>query len=246
MDRSRTSTFTRTPARSYFVAMVIAAAVLPLVTAAEEDEEIAHPFFTHEGLPDAVGSYSMRTSALSTRSDGGTDGDFAYHVETGLTDTIGLHLRSDQFLQSRRSEAMLQFVAWKSRNGESGFAPIIEYGFPSRSGGGKPEMVVGFTSKFASSKVAFNQALHYSPVAQAYDGSVALVVRATKRVYPVVEFLGEWGAGKPTVVNALAGVKYRVRGGTLLGLAYQRPITGARDLSSQVVLQLEFMLGKMK
>ncbi|MCC6208309.1 MAG: hypothetical protein IT488_09170 [Gammaproteobacteria bacterium] len=142
-------------------------------------DEIAHPFLSHEGLPDAVGSYSLRTSGLSTRIDGETKGDFAFHMETGLTETIDLHVRSDQFLQSRRSEVMFQFVAWKSQDGESGFAPIIEFEVPTRSGGGKPATLVGFTTKLANSQVAFNQSFHYEPAEKAMEGSAAVVLRAS-------------------------------------------------------------------
>lgn len=48
---------------------------------------------------------------------------------------------------------------------------------------------------------------------------------------------------KPTIVNLLAGVKYRLPGGAFVGVAYQHPVTAARELSSQIVVQLEFMLG---
>jgi hypothetical protein len=222
----------------------IAGSPLPASAQSKEKAEIAHPFFTHEGLPDPVGSFSMRTSALATRADGSTKGDVALHLETGVTDNIGVHIRSDQFLQSRRSELMFQFAALKSKDGESGFAPIIEFNVPTRAGGGKPAAQVGFTSKLANSQVAINQALHYDPSEKSMDGSVAAVIRATERIYPVIELLGERGRDKPTVVNLLAGAKYRLSGDTLLGVAYQRPVTSARGLSSQIVVQLEFKLGR--
>ena len=232
----------RASPKNLFLAFVFAGlGVASGAACAEEMTEIAHPFFTHEGLPDAVGSYSTRLSGLATRIDGTTKGDFAFHVETGLTESIGLHLRSDQFLQERRTELMLQFAAFKSQDGESGFAPIIELGFPTRSGGGKTAVVVGFTSKLASSQFALNQAFHYDPADKAMDGSVALVLRASERFYPVLEALGRGGKDMPTVVNLLAGMKYRVGGTTLIGFAYQRPVSRARELSSQFVLQLEFM-----
>lgn len=56
-----------------------------------------------------------------------------------------MHVRSDQFLQSWCSEVMFQFVAWKSQDGESGFALVIEFEVPTRSGGGKSATLVGFT-----------------------------------------------------------------------------------------------------
>jgi hypothetical protein len=206
--------------------------------------EIAHPFLTHEGLPDAVGRVSTRATGLVTQADGSTRGDFGFHFETGLTNNLGIHIRSDEFLKSRRSEAMLQYAIFKSANGESGIAPIVELEFPTRSGGGKARVLVGFTSKLAGKNFAINQVVHYNLSEHAVEASAALVLRATDRIYPVVEVLGEGGRDIPTIVNMLAGVKYRVHGSVLVGLAYKRPISSARDISSQFLLQLEFMVGK--
>jgi hypothetical protein len=216
----------------------------PAIAQMADDEEIAHPFFTHEGLPDSVGVYSTRLSGLATRADEKSTGDFGFHLETGITDKLGLHIRSDQFLMNRRSEAMLQYAVLKSADGESGLAPIVELEFPTRAGGGKARALVGFTSKLARRGFAVNQVMHYNLSEKSFETSVSLVVRASNRIYPVVELLGEGGVGKPTVLNALAGLKFRVQGSTLIGLAYKRPITSAREISSQFVLQLEFMVGK--
>lgn len=227
--------------------LVIGSAGLAQPAAAQTstpEMEIAHPFLTHEGLPDAVGVVSTRATGLATRADGSTQGDFGFHFETGLTENLGLHIRSDQFLRSRRSEVMLQYTVLKSADGESGVAPIVELEFPTRSGGGKARVLVGFTSKLARKNFAINQVVHYNLSEHAVEASAALVLRATDRIYPVVEVLGQGGRDIPTVVNMLAGVKYRVHGSLLLGLAYQRPITSAREISSQILFQIEFMVGK--
>lgn len=246
MNRNNSPYRIQIPARAWLMVLVLtglASSPRPATAQMKEDKEIAHAFFTHEGLPDAVGSYSVRASGLATRADGTTKGDFAFHLETGLTDSIGLHIRSDQFLAARRSELMFQFVAWKSQDGESGFAPIIEFEVPTRSGGGKPATLVGFTTKLVNSQVAFNQALHYNPAAKSVDASASVVLRASERIYPVVELLGMGAQGERTIVNLLAGVKFRMPGGTFLGVALQRPVTSARELTSQLVVQLDFMLG---
>ena len=44
-------------------------------------EEPPHPFFTHEGLPDEIGSFSLWASAVVMRIDGATKGDFAFHLD---------------------------------------------------------------------------------------------------------------------------------------------------------------------
>ena len=96
--------------------------------------EMPHAFFTHEGLPEGVGSYSLRVAALSTRVPGHNQGDFAFHLEMGLSKLIGLHIRNDRFLNSDKTEVMFQFAAITNKAGTNGFAPIIEFQFPTHSG----------------------------------------------------------------------------------------------------------------
>ena len=202
------------------------------------DMEVPHGFFTHEGLPDAVGIFSMRTAGLATRVDGKTQGDFAFHLETGLTKAIGLHIRNDRFLNSPMTEAMFQFAAITSSDGRSGFAPIIEFEFPTHSGAGnRINTLIGQTLKLANSRVAFNQVVHYNPREDMVDWSASLVAGATPRIFPVLEILGEGGNDALPIVRLLAGFKVRVREGFLLGLAYQLPITKNKEFSSQLVIQ---------
>ena len=82
---------------------------------AMDEAEIPHAFFTHEGLPDEVGTFALRTSAAVLRIDGQTKGDFGFHLETGLTKRIGLRIRNDRFLNSDHTEVMFQFTAVKSK-----------------------------------------------------------------------------------------------------------------------------------
>lgn len=215
-----------------------AAAQDPMPSAGEEGEEaeVPHPFFTHMGLPEGVGKWNLRAAGLATRADGSTDGDFAFHLETGITKLIGLHIRNDRFLAVPRTEAMFQFAVLTSRNGMSGIAPIIEFEVPTRSGGGsRINTLVGFTSTLANSRAAFNQALHYDPREDAVDASAAFVFQVGKRVFPVIEILGEDGPGASAIVNLLGGVKVRLRDGIIVGIAYQAAVTSNKDFSWQLV-----------
>ncbi|MDZ4865091.1 MAG: hypothetical protein SGJ01_16850 [Gemmatimonadota bacterium] len=208
-------------------------------------EEVAHPFLTHMGVPEGVGVFSLRASGLVTRADSKTEGDFGFHFETGLTKTIGLHIRNDAFRTNSHTEAMFQFVAIMSKDGMSGFAPLIEFEFPTKSGAGsRIESLIGFTTALANSQIALNQVIHYNPREDAVDGSAALVARVAERFFPVAEILGEGGTGAPTVVTLLAGLKVQVREGITLGFALQFPVSGSRDFSSRMVLQPEFEWGK--
>ena len=169
---------------------------------------------------------------------GKTQGDFAFHLETGLTKTIGLHIRNDRFLNSSMTEAMFQFAAITSGDGRSGFAPILEFEFPTHSGAGsRINTLVGQTIKLANSSVAFNQVLHYNPREDTVDWSASFVAVATPQFFPVLEILGEGGTDVLPIVRLLAGFKVRIREGFLLGFAYQLPITKNKDFSSQLVIQ---------
>lgn len=220
-----------------------AAQVTSAVPAEEKgmEMEVPHPFFTHEGLPDPVGGFSLRTGILATRVNGKTQADFAFHLETGLTKHIGLHIRNDRFFNTTRTEAMFQFLAFENKSGSSGFAPIIEFEFPTR--GGEPHRIstlVGETSKISNSHLAFNQVFHYDPREDAVEWSASLVGALTPWFFPVVETFGMAGTGKTAGLNLLAGFKVRVREGFLLGFAYQLPVTKNKDFSSQLVLQPDF------
>jgi hypothetical protein len=203
--------------------------------------EVPHPFFTHEGLPDPVGTFSLRTVAVATRVDGKTQGDFGFHLETGLTKTIGLHIRNDGVLNSPRTEAMFQFAAITSGDGRSGFAPIVEFEFPTHSGAGsRINTLVGQTGKLANASMAFNEVVHYNPREDMAEWSASWVVVATPKVFPVVEIFGEGGTDALPIVRLLAGIKVRIREGFLLGLAYQLPITKNKEFSSQFAFQPDF------
>lgn len=237
---------TRLPAASSLLLALGAAALLGAArpataqspatpsAAQEEEPELPHPFFTHMGLPEGVGNFNLRTLGLATRAEGKTDGDFAFHLETGLTRLIGLHLRNDRFLDSPRTEAMFQFAAFVSKDGMRGFAPIIEFEVPTKSGAGsRIETLVGFTSTLGGRHAVFNQVLHYNPREDGVDASAAVVFKVGRRVFPVAELLGEGARGAPTVVTLLGGLKVRVREWLHLGLAMQLPLTTAQDFSWQ-------------
>ena len=208
--------------------------------AAKEEAEVPHPFFTHMGLPEGVGNFNLRVLGIATRAGGQSDGDFAFHLETGLTQNIGLHLRNDRFLNNDKTEAMFQYTALISKDGMSGFAPIIEFEFPTHSGASRINTLVGFTTSLGAPRWAFNQVLHYDPREDMVDASAALVVGVGRYVFPVVEILGEGGKGQSSVVSGLVGVKVRLREWLIGGVAIQFPMTTARDFSSQLVLGPDF------
>ena len=209
---------------------------------AMDEDEIPHAFFTHEGLPDEVGTFALRTSAAVLRIDGQTKGDFGFHLETGLAKRIGLHIRNDRFLNSDRTEVMFQFAAVKSKNGKNGFAPILEFEIPTRRGAGsRVNVLFGFSTKFSNSRAAFNSVVHYDPRARMVEANASLVFKAAKRVYPVFEVLAEGGRGMTPIITLVGGFKVRMTKSWLIGFGFQAPVTHNKDFSSEGIFQSENM-----
>lgn len=200
-----------------------------------DEDELPHPFFTHMGMPEGVGVYSLRLAALATQMDSKTNGDFAFHFETSLSKFVGLHIRNDRFLYNPRTEVMFQFAVIKSKDGMSGFSPIIEFEIPTKKGESRINTLIGFSTAFVKSRFAFNQVIHYNPREDMIDGSAALVYKAGKRVFLIAEIIGNRMSDGEVIINLLAGVKVKINENIALGIGYQQPITNNMDFSSQYI-----------
>lgn len=210
------------------------------------DDEVAHPFFAHMGMPEGVGVYSLRLAGLSRRVDGETTGDFAFHFETGLTESIGLHVRNDNFRNMPRTEVMLQFAVAKGRNGMSGWGPLIEFEIPTRPGGNRIETLVGGTATLANARAAFNHVIHYNPRMDMVDTSGALVAKLGTRWFPVLEVLGSARADQRPTIGVLVGLKVQANKLVILGFAWQVPISSNKEFSSQLVFQPDLGWTRMR
>ena len=198
---------------------------------------MAHPIFTHMGIPEAVGMYSLCLSTTLTQMNGISIGDFGFHFETGLSKFIGFHLRNDRVLTNEHTEIMFQFAAIRSKNGMNGFSPIIEFEIPTHKGVKSIETLVGFSTTLSNSHIAFNQAFHYSPREDMVEGSAALVFKISKRIFLITEIQGEKMPEESAIMNLLFGVKVRVTNSLLLALGFQVPVSNNKDFSSQYIFQ---------
>lgn len=202
-------------------------------------------FFTHMGIPLNVGTYSLRVAALLNQYDGITTTDLNFQFETGLSKTVGLFIGGENLIDDLTLEAMFQFLVLKSKNGMSGFSPIIEFEFPL--GDEAPRhfyTLVGIAGTLSNSRLACNQVLHYSPIEGLVEGSISLVIKASKLIYFDSEVSGVVGRALRPMFNLLAGVKVKLNKNFLLGFAYQFPLTENRDYSSQYILQPNVLLIK--
>jgi ribosomal protein L31 len=197
---------------------------------------MAHPFYTHMGMPQSVGKYSLRFAALQTLTDSSSVTDFNLQFETGLTKFAGLLVRLD----NDKAEIMFHILAIKSKNGMNGFSPLFELEIPTHEDIINTQ--VGFSTTLSNSRVAFHQVIHYGLQEKNFEGSVALVLKVSKRIFLISEFLGEQKQDEELSANILAGIKIRVNNNLLLAFGYQIPVTKNRDFTSQFILQPDLQL----
>jgi len=205
----------------------------------EGEMDIVHPFFTHMGMPEAVGHSALRLSGVATREEGDTLGDVGFHLETGLADRIGLHIRNDRISNNAHTEIMLQYAAIRSRDGMSGFSPFIELEVPTHEDERHAYGLFGFSTMWSTHGLELNQSVEYSPEEEALEGSFSMVGKVSQRLFPVVEFIFAAAEGATPQNSMIGGLKYRINKYTAFGIGYQFPVTEAREFNHQVLLQMD-------
>jgi hypothetical protein len=211
----------------------------PKMNMGEGEMDIVHPFFTHMGMPDAVGHYALRLSDVATREEGHTRGDFGFHLETGLSKRIGLHIRNDRVLNNAHTEIMLQYAAIRSRDGMSGFSPFIELEIPTHKDERHTYGLFGFSTMWSTHRLEFNQSVEYSPKEEVLEGSVAMVGKVGQRLFPVAEFVLAAAKDAPPQNSMIGGLKYQINRYIVFGIGYQFPVTKAKEYTHQVLLQTD-------
>jgi hypothetical protein len=192
------------------------------------------------GVPEAVGTYDLRLSGIAVNGDSDRDAEMGFHLETGLTDTIGFHMRNNAFFRQRRTEFMLQFAGLRSDDRMSGVSPLVELEVPTQSVHGTAvNTFVGVSTSLENKNAGFSQDLEYSPNEESVEGEAAFVFRAGESLFPVIEINAEAGKDEKPIINQLVGLKVQVSKGLFLGVAGEVPLTANKDFSSQIILQAE-------
>lgn len=196
---------------------------------------MAHPFYTHMGMPQSVGRYGLRFAVTSTQIAGKSQADFDLQFETGLTKFAGLLIR----LESEKAEIMFHFLAIKSKNGMNALSPLIEFEIPTHEG---INTQVGFSTTLSNSHIAFHQVIHYGVREKNFEGSVAIVYKISNRVFLIAESLGEKKQNEPGIVTLLGGIKVRINNHLLLALGAEFTVTANKDFSSRYIFQPDLQL----
>ena len=198
-----------------------------------------HPLVAHMGMPDEPGEVSVRVMSIAERNAGLVNGTYGFHLEAGVVDRLGLHLRNDAVATHNRTEMMLQYAVLKSR--ENGIALIGEVEFPTGpTTDNQKKYLYGVSfAYYWESILSVNSVAHYSPQEKMTEWEIAFVSRLNEKIYPVFEFRGE--ADKDmSMANALLALKFKIPNGNAIGLGYQVPISTNREYDSQLIAEVEF------
>ena len=201
--------------------------------------EFVHPFFTHMGMPDPVGQYSLRSSGVAARTEGRTQGDFGFHLETGLMKRVGLHIRNDRVLNNAHTEIAIQYAAIHSEDGMKGISPFVEVEIPTHKNEHNTFVLVGLSTMWSAQRFEINQSIEYSPKEDAIEGSIAVVGKTDQRFFPVVEFVLATAKDIEAENSMIVGLKYQINKPIALGLGYQFPVTETKEFTQQVMLQTD-------
>ncbi len=216
---------------------------------------MTHPFLSHMGLPDGPGEASVRLTGIQRGMKDSSGTDLAFHVEAGIMDRLGLHLRNDSItgagmrsrdgeMEDHGTEIMLMYALLQDPEATRGLSVFAETAAPTvRHDGPSVRYGGGVGGRFIlATRVQWDGIVHVSPA----NGSVevgyesALVVRATGRVFGVVETRGEISKGAPTNYLLLAAKVGLGESGAAVGAGIQFPTTSARTYDRQAMFQLDW------
>ncbi len=202
---------------------------------------LVHPFLTHMGMPDGPGEVSVRIMSVEERSAGVASGTYGFHIEAGLIDRLGLHLRNDAVRTHTATEMMLQYAVFRSDDGQSGISLIGEVEFPTGSTeDNRTQALYGISFAYLQIPLfAINSVVHYNPVEKMVEWEISLLGKLTQNIFPVVELSGESGQDMSST-NILLAWKFKIPNDNALGVGYRLPITKEREFESQLLLQAEF------
>ena len=201
---------------------------------------LVHPFLAHMGMPDEPGEISVRVDAIEQRSDGVAMGTYGFHIEAGIVDRLGLHLRNDALSTHPNSELMLQYALFRTSDRQSGVALIGEWEFPTGATTETGQGLVGASFAYILVPVlAINSTVHYSLREKMIEWEISFLTPLTEKIFPIIEADGEVMNDGKSVFNTLYGLKFKLPNGNAIGVGYQVANTTMRDFDSQLLLQAE-------
>lgn len=214
---------------------------------------MTHPFMSHMGIPDGPGEVSVRTNWIERAQKRYGGSDFALHVEAGIADRFGLHLRNDAIrgagmdtsmpIEGSSTELMLMYAFLQNKEVTRGLSVLAEIAAPTVQGDEDPvKYGVGLGGRWIQgTRVQGDAIIHVAPtkdeVMVEYETSI--VIRVAGKVFGVVETSGESKSESTSNYVLLASKVGLGRTGNAVGVGFQFATTSAREYARQVLFQYD-------
>lgn len=215
-----------------------------------------HPFLTHMGVPDPPGAASVRVTGIRRAGEVGVGEDASFHIEAGIFDRFGLHLRNDAITgtgvgepgeppEDHGTELMLMYTVLRDAASTRGLSIIGEVSAPTvKTEGPDATWAFGVGGEWMlGTRLLFDGVVHVEPDTEEGDAMVeyesTLVLRVgPSRIFALVETRGEFGEGLGQNY-LLPAVKVGLGSSAALGVGMQFPLTEAREYDRQAMFQLD-------
>lgn len=217
---------------------------------------MTHPFMTHMGLPDGPGEVDLRVTHIQRAGAMGTGADTAVHIEAGIIDRLGLHLRNDAIngaalgtpgteMEEHGTELMLMYGILQDKESTRGISVFGEVSWPTVRGAG-PALrgAFGVAGRYQVGTLAlFDANVHIDPTESAVETEYecSTQIRIAGRVFLLIENSGSFGGHGSAKNYLLPALKIGLgKSGATVGVGLQFPTTTARDYDRQALFQVDW------
>ena len=202
-----------------------------------------HPFFNHMGIPDMVGMVSTRITGYRQGADEEeSSGDYGFHLEAGIYERLGLHIRNNEVKQSPRTDVMLMYSVLQDAEGESGLSifggALIPSGTIPR---GQDDAIGAFGLSgrlMLSDSAIFDGNIHYMPEMEMTEIGLSGIYKASASLFPIVELEGKL-TDETTIVYLLPALKFKLKPELFLGVGSQFPLTSDKEFDARALVQID-------
>ena len=216
---------------------------------------MTHPFLVHMGLPDEPGESSLRVTQIERAGALGKGSDQAIHIEAGLAERLGIHLRNDAISgnamgdadgmhEEHGTELMVMYSLIENLDKTRGVSFFGEVAWPTMKGDGpsvRGAAGLGGTYLFGD-RVILDAIVHADPstgdLEIEYEASVRC--RLIRRFFAILENQGSFGGNGESKHYLMPAVKLALgKTPATVGLGVQFPTSKGREFDRQTLFQLE-------
>ncbi len=202
-----------------------------------------HPFFNHMGIPDMEGMVSARVTGYRQGADGEeSSGDYGFHLEAGIYEHLGLHIRNNEIKQSPRTDVMLMYSVLQDAEGESGISIFGGALIPSGTIPNNQDDVIGAFGlsgrKVFGDTAIFDGNVHYMPEMEMTEIGLSGIYKASSSLFPIIEIESKV-TEDTTMVSMLPALKFKLNPELFLGVGSQFPLTSDKEFDARALVQID-------